>query len=82
MLSYSFMEILWSTPLFYRSIKGLFVKTFESVSVRRRPARPASKAYDEVHDPALPHEQVQTLHWTLGLALSSIATLVVGKWSL
>lgn len=91
MLVYSFMEVLWSAPLFYRSLKGAVVElliVLRPGRTTRRPRLPQARersrdvSPDEVEDPAPPHEQIKTWQWTGGLAMSSVATLLVGKYAL
>ncbi|KAG9032075.1 hypothetical protein FRB95_001936 [Tulasnella sp. JGI-2019a] len=76
MLVYSFVEVAWSAPMFFRSVKNMV-----STILQRDQPTSKPKAEDEVEDPALPHEQIPTWQWTSGLLLSSIGTLVVGKYS-
>lgn len=79
MLAYSFAEVAYSGPSFYHSAKTMFL----TLTGRAKPiATPLQVDDDEAEDPAPPHEQIPTWHWLLGLSLSSVGTLVVGKAAL
>ncbi|KAG8905045.1 hypothetical protein FRB99_000781 [Tulasnella sp. 403] len=86
MLVYSFVEVLWSSPAFYRSFAGAATRiqeTFELTSTfRRLPMDNNTSLVGETEpiDPAPPHEQIKTWQWTSGLLISSLSTLIVGKW--
>lgn len=80
MLVYSFVEVLWSSPMLFRGFRTTFSRLFGS---KRMPRRPSSVLQEEkIEDPAPPHEQVKTWQWVGGLAISSLATLLVGKLAL
>ncbi|KAG8897077.1 hypothetical protein FRC00_004844 [Tulasnella sp. 408] len=78
MLVYSFVEVLWSSPMLYRGLRAAFARLLGSKQLSRRPS---SAPQEEIEDPAPPHEQIKTWQWVGGLILSSLATLIVGKLS-
>ncbi|KAG8919255.1 hypothetical protein FRC01_001378 [Tulasnella sp. 417] len=78
MLVYSFVEVLWSSPMLYRGFRAAFARLFGSKPLSRRPS---STRQEEIEDPAPPHEQIKTWQWVGGLIVSSLATLIVGKLS-
>jgi len=88
MLAYSFAEVAWSAPIFWRSIKGVYVNIRYTIR-ERRAAKAGTEFTDEkpieqidIYDPAPKEEQVPMWGWTLGLLASAVGTLVVGKLSL
>ena len=87
MLCYSFTEVATSAPTFWRSFKQVYHSTkskYQSWSANR-----AGRSYTDIRreedialdDPALPHEQVPAWAWSIGLSLSVLGTLIVGKLS-
>jgi len=87
MLCYSFAEISVSAPIFWRSFKQAYrsVKfAYQSWSAKRtgRPFHGIRREEDiTLDDPAPPHEQVPIWAWTIGLSLSVLGTIIVGKFS-
>jgi len=75
MLVYSFTEIAWSAPMFYRSFKTAWLSAVYG-------SRPGKADVGDTDDPAPPHEQIPTWQWILGLLLSTAGTLIVGKFTL
>ncbi|KAG8925932.1 hypothetical protein FRC02_009309 [Tulasnella sp. 418] len=87
MLCYSFAEVAWSAPLFYRSFKSAYANIVYFIKERRaaRAGRefndPKPVEQENSDDPAPPHEQVPVWAWMGGLSLATAGTLIVGKLS-
>jgi len=87
MLCYSFAEISVSAPIFWRSFKQAYRSIrfeYQSWSARRAGRTFNGTLREEditLDDPAPPHEQVPVWAWTIGLSLSVLGTIIVGKLS-
>ena len=87
MLCYSFAEICASAPIFWRSFKQAYRSIkfeYQSWSARRTGTIFTGTRRKEditLDDPALPHEQVPVWAWSVGLVLSIIGSIIVGKLS-
>ncbi|CAE6526473.1 unnamed protein product, partial [Rhizoctonia solani] len=81
-----FLMIAFSAPIFWSAIKSGYKDV--RYKVREAQARrkgqefnePKPENYESMEDPAPPHEQVPLWAWVFGLALSIVATLVVGHF--
>ncbi|KAF8599334.1 OPT superfamily oligopeptide transporter [Ceratobasidium sp. AG-I] len=86
MVCYSFAEVAYSAPIFWKAMKSAYTDT--SYKLRERKARkngveftePKPEGYDMMDDPAPKEEQVPLWAWVIGLTLSAIGTLVVGHF--
>ncbi|CAE6468068.1 unnamed protein product [Rhizoctonia solani] len=86
MVCYSFAEIAFSAPIFWSAIKSGYRDArykLRETQARRKGQEfnePKPEGYEAMEDPAPPHEQVPLWAWVTGLALSMVATLVVGHF--
>ncbi|KAG8889581.1 hypothetical protein FRB98_003643 [Tulasnella sp. 332] len=80
MLVYSFTEVAWSAPMLFPSIKTR-ISALLGRPLYVHATSPHDREDEAEEDPASPEDQIPTWQWTFGLLLSSLGTLVVGKYA-